>query len=114
MALFNAPPAAPTPQDIVRAALVAPLDSQHQTMLSWYTIGMDLAWNGKIGQGSHENGGYTIQEVMEYLSTDAVAFIELAAAFRDFINTVIPGSLSTDTPLPLIPNQDGTVTVGSL
>lgn len=55
--------------------------------------------------------GLNPQEVFDALGVDAKAHVLAAQAFINVVNMQVPGAVNNITPLPIVLNDDGTVTV---
>jgi hypothetical protein len=77
--------------------------SLFQNMLQTYNQISGMVWQNRQG--------LTPQQVLDGLGPNAAELFALSALLVSTVNNAKPGTLSGETPYPVIINPDGTVTV---
>lgn len=83
--------------------LATDMDMLLKRMVGTLERGMEQVWNPE---------GFTTEELMASYGTDALQLFQVAGGLKQLIATIRPDIELPETPREVIPNDDGTVTIG--
>lgn len=93
-----------SPGLLEKGKIVASLNSEFRQLT--------VAYN-KLFKSVWENPLVTPQEVFNAFGPDAKQLFTIASAIQSALNTIQPGTITAQPPLPYTIHEDGTVTVGT-